>query len=700
LPSNYQPKLPPPPAQGAVTYYWVCLRRPANPFAGVSPSNPMVVVDAMRFPYIEGTGPLTLPGPLGGPAKVPDPTQAKTIYSVQRYQPDRGGQAVPYFSPPASAGIAPNAPLPATPPPLDAHYGYMDQIFPPPPGLAVTYSSSFGTRGVYYIDPTTSKNYWSTGGTPSAPATGASTKGAFHTLGWANEGTENWVYLPFHDRDFTSLGELLLVPGCAPGLFAKQFVEAAPSGTFVNGTPLLSSSSSPFTYPNLPTIGGHNASGTLTTPPTFPYLCQNLSYTSAAPLANAATSGNWDPIVGPTSGGWYKMLELFEVPSAVSGATGTVSRGVNYDWARQDKKPGLLNLNLIIDEEVFLGLMGNAGLHTDLPNKLPNGYTGRYQQVVSRPTQLNSTFLSGGGDILGFYASGNYDPQVVTLWDVRNNLPAYLPLGPKPPTTIPYNYGAFPLGTNALGSTGGFYDGTDNSIRGAFSDFLKTRHGGSGYLFGPGPEAPFRSLSYPDINRTVMRPAFPPTQYGITRADAGVKNYSIARNIGSVSDPKIYPPALAPRRLFQIPDRDAGNASEAGDIFSLGYTPPSNNNLNNHSSVLTNSASPIPSGAKEHPFFRSEWMQKILNLTTVRTHQYAVWITVGFFEVKQQGDPSLAATNPAAAYDVIGREIGLQKGKNTRHRGFFIVDRLKLTGFDPLAPGSFRDAVIYRRIIE
>ena len=26
-------------------------------------------------------------------------------------------------------------------------------------------------------------------------------------------------------------------------------------------------------------------------------------------------------------------------------------------------------------------------------------------------------------------------------------------------------------------------------------------------------------------------------------------------------------------------------------------------------------------------------LQKVMNLTTVRTHQYAVWMTVGFFEV-------------------------------------------------------------------
>lgn len=101
-----------------------------------------------------------------------------------------------------------------------------------------------------------------------------------------------------------------------------------------------------------------------------------------------------------------------------------------------------------------------------------------------------------------------------------------------------------------------------------------------------------------------------------------------------------------------------------------------------------------------HPYWRTEWMQKMMNLSTVRTHQYAVWVTVGFFEVTRQGDASQAATNPDAAYDLLGREIGLVGGKNTRQRGFFIVDRLKLDGFDPANTGKYRDAVVYRRIIQ
>ena len=59
----------------------------------------------------------------------------------------------------------------------------------------------------------------------------------YHTLGWANEyeqGSGNslaepWEYFPFNDRDFTSVAELMLVPGCSPGLFTKQFVEFSPA---------------------------------------------------------------------------------------------------------------------------------------------------------------------------------------------------------------------------------------------------------------------------------------------------------------------------------------------------------------------------------------------------------------------------------------------------------------------------------------
>ncbi len=102
----------------------------------------------------------------------------------------------------------------------------------------------------------------------------------------------------------------------------------------------------------------------------------------------------------------------------------------------------------------------------------------------------------------------------------------------------------------------------------------------------------------------------------------------------------------------------------------------------------------------DHPYFRTEWLQKVTNLTTVRTHQYAVWITVGFFEVTQQGDVLLAKAAYASAYDTFGLELGALDGTNKRYRGFFLVDRTQATGFNPTQPGDFRACVAYRQLIE
>ena len=126
-------------------------------------------------------------------------------------------------------------------------------------------------------------------------------------------------------------------------------------------------------------------------------------------------------------------------------------------------------------------------------------------------------------------------------------------------------------------------------MKACFSDFLKLRHGGTGYAFGPGPEAPFHSLSYPDINYTGVQARSPPQPLRDQRprgpspslparprpskllesasGDTGVRPTRTFTG-GTAT---IYPPALPRRRLFQIPDKDLGNASELGDTFSTGY---------------------------------------------------------------------------------------------------------------------------------
>ena len=260
---------------------------------------------------------------------------------------------------------------------IDTRYGYTEQVAP----VTVTGSNSgnlgnFGTAG-------------------------AITKPILHTLGLPNEWAflnprsttptqqEQWDYFPFNDRDFTSVAELMLVPGCPPGLFTKQFAEFAPtditppdpntSVTLYFKPAVTANLVTPY-LPGPPTVVSGTATDYFTigystgavAPHTFPYLVDKFFYTGASPSAvpNPLTFGD------PTADGWFKMFEFFEVPSQMIGAVGPVAQGTDFDWLRQDFKPGLINLNLIIDEEVFFSVFGkqNTNFNQQLLSfdQLPN----------------------------------------------------------------------------------------------------------------------------------------------------------------------------------------------------------------------------------------------------------------------------------------------------------------------------------------
>ena len=257
LPTNYKSKIPSVASFGT-QFVWVCLRRPANPLAPVSATNPMLVVDAMRVPYIDGTG-QTIGADAAGNAGTYG--TFNTIYSAQRFQPYRGGHAVPVAQNATSANTA--VPYPSPPPnAYDTRYGYTEQTVPP---SFQNSGRALATQGLYF-----------TNGTVMNPATFP----IEHTLGWANEyemgsgstsntTVESWDYLPFHDRDFTSPAELMFVPVTAPGLFTKQFVEFAPSLMNVK-TFLYNLTTSPATAVISPQVNpGVPAPGTLVTTTSF-----------------------------------------------------------------------------------------------------------------------------------------------------------------------------------------------------------------------------------------------------------------------------------------------------------------------------------------------------------------------------------------------------------------------------------------------
>ena len=476
-PPNYQSKLPTLVAGTQTTkYYWVCLRRPANPLAPVSAANPMLVVDSMRFPYIDGT---VLAN------QVPN-----AVYSAQRFQPFRGGHAVP-----AAAATPANGA--AAQPTLDARYGYTEQIASPG-----GYSNQLGTM--------------------------VSTNPIFHTLGIANDQAEPWDYLPFHDRDFTGIAELTLVAGCPPGMFTKQFAEFAPSrtssGYFAQVQPQLV----PLTTVPLPYQAAAHPflTGSVTNPlppHTFPYLVDKFFYTGASSAAD--TGGT---LVGsPTGDGWFKMFEFFEVPSQMLGATGPVANGANFDWQRQDTRPGLLNLNLIIDEEVFFSVVGqqDASFNQQWLN---------FIQVPALPPGTYSLPLHGRTPIP---QNGPPVPLVVTAIDA-NGSPAYVyPITNQGVTATDPVLAALNQG-NPAGPSGI----VDSRIKAAFAQFLWLRHGGSGYLFGFGNGAVGQN------NAVVPIAPANPTPPGYGSGHPGGTAVPLAFGYPDIDYTVIFAPATLPRR--------------------------------------------------------------------------------------------------------------------------------------------------------
>jgi hypothetical protein len=123
--------------------------------------------------------------------------------------------------------------------------------------------------------------------------------------------------------------------------------------------------------------------------------------------------------------------------------------------------------------------------------------------------------------------------------------------------------------------------------------------------------------------------------------------------------------------------------------------------------------------ADRTPFFRYAPMTRLDNLVTTHSNVYAVWITIGFFEVEElrDGYPSLqnfggantataaAANDPAFArvypdLYAFGKEDGLDEGNVRRLRGFYIIDRSRPAGFAPGVDNNVENTIRLRRRIE
>jgi hypothetical protein len=99
--------------------------------------------------------------------------------------------------------------------------------------------------------------------------------------------------------------------------------------------------------------------------------------------------------------------------------------------------------------------------------------------------------------------------------------------------------------------------------------------------------------------------------------------------------------------------------------------------------------------ANRNPYFKYQSYQKLGNILTTQSNVYAVWVTVGFFEVERVA----TSTVHPDGYRLM-QEIGSDTGEIKRHRAFYIIDRSIPVAFQRGMNHNVHRAILTRRVIE
>ena len=87
--------------------------------------------------------------------------------------------------------------------------------------------------------------------------------------------------------------------------------------------------------------------------------------------------------------------------------------------------------------------------------------------------------------------------------------------------------------------------------------------------------------------------------------------------------------------------------------------------------------------SERNPYYRYRGINRLSNLLTTRSNVYAVWMTVGFFEIDSNGK--------------LGQEFGAENGDIARHKSFMIIDRSLPLGYKKGIDLNVQDGIIHQR---
>lgn len=100
---------------------------------------------------------------------------------------------------------------------------------------------------------------------------------------------------------------------------------------------------------------------------------------------------------------------------------------------------------------------------------------------------------------------------------------------------------------------------------------------------------------------------------------------------------------------------------------------------------------------ERNAYFHYQGLGHLSNLITTRSNVYALWITVGYFQV-EPNPAGIDAGHPDGFR--LGQELGSDTGGTKRHRAFYIIDRTIPVGFQRGVDLNTENTILLKRIIE
>jgi hypothetical protein len=192
--------------------------------------------------------------------------------------------------------------------------------------------------------------------------------------------------------------------------------------------------------------------------------------------------------------------------------------------------------------------------------------------------------------------------------------------------------------------------------------------------------------------------------------DTGASWPDLQQSLRGIERPAGAPvPSAADRPAFLANPLRAAGSADLMPLESLQRSPSQVSLLRPHPSdddELLFSFDPGPPNdaisPETNPYFAYYSAQRLANLVTSHSNVYAVWITVGYFEVLPwpniNGQPQPDAFHPDGYQ--LAAELGSDTGQIKRHRAFYLIDRSIPVGYQRGQSHNVQNTILLRRIIE